>query len=62
MLQEILTIFLLLISGTTFIKILSFRRRSLIGTTYILTIAIQKILFFSEIIFLNLLDPNQTVS
>ena len=62
MLQEILTIFLFLISGTTFIKILSFRRRSLIGTTYILTIAIQKILFFSEIIFLNLLDPNQTVS
>ena len=62
MLQEILTIFLFLISGTTFIKILSFRRRSLIGTTYILTIAIQKILFFSELIFLNLLDPNQTVS
>ena len=31
------------------------------GTTYIVTLAVQKILAFSKIIFLNLLDPNQTV-
>ena len=31
-LEEMLTIFLFLISGTTFIRILSFRRRSLSGT------------------------------
>ena len=57
MLQEMLKIFLFLISSTAFIKVLSFHRQSLNGTTYILTFATQKILVFSKII-LNLLDPN----
>ena len=55
-----LTIFLFLLSSTTFVKILSFCR-SFSGTTQIITLAIQKLLVFSKIIFLNLLDPNQTV-
>ena len=60
-LEEILVIQLLLISGTTFIRILSFSRRSLNGTTLTQSFGIQKILLFSKTIFLNLLDPNQTV-
>ena len=35
-------------------------RRSLSGTTQILTFRIQNILVFSKIIFLNILDPNQS--
>ena len=61
MLQEILKILLFLISSTTFIKTLSFHLRSLNGTTQILTFAIQHILGFSKIIFLNLLHPKQTI-
>ena len=61
MLQEMLKTSLFLISSTTFIRIISFRRRSLTETTYILTFAIQKILVLLKIILLNLLDRNQTV-
>ena len=61
MLQEMLKTSLLLILSTTFIRLISFRRRSLTQTTYILTFAIQKILVLLNIIFLNLLDRNQTV-
>ena len=61
MLQEMLKTSLFLILSTTFIRIISFRRRSLTETTYILTFAIQKILVLLKIIFLNLLDRNQTV-
>ena len=56
-LEEILAIQFLLISGTTFIRILSFSRRSLNGTTLTQSFGIQKILVFSKTIFLNLLDP-----
>ena len=62
MLEEMLKRFLCFRSSTTFIKILSFHRRSLNGTTQILNFAIQKNLVISKITFLNLLDPNQTVS
>ena len=61
MLQEMLKTSLFLILSTTFIRLISFRRRSLTETTYILTFAIQKILVLLKIIFLNLLDRNQTV-
>ena len=61
MLQEMLKTSLFLILSTTFIRIISFRRRSLTETTYILTFAIQKILVLLKIILLNLLDRNQTV-
>ena len=55
-----LKISLFLISSTTFIRILSFHRRSLGGTTQIVTFGIHKILVFSKIIFLNCitLKPN----
>ena len=61
MLQEMLKTSLFLILSTTFIRLISFRRRSLTETTYILTFAIQKILVLLKIILLNLLDRNQTV-
>ena len=66
MLQEMVTIFLFLKSRITVIKIISFRRRSLRRTTQILTFTTQKNQVFknqvfSKILFLNLLDPNQTV-
>ena len=61
MLQEMLKTSLFLILSTTFIRLISFRRRSLTETTYILTFAIQKILVLLKMIFLNLLDRNQTV-
>ena len=45
----------------TFIRILSFSQRSLSRTTLTQSFGIQKVLVFSNTIFLNLLDPNQTV-
>ena len=56
-----LTISLFLVSGTTFIRSISFRQRSLSETTNTSTFGIQKNLVFAKIIFLNLLHPNQTV-
>ena len=62
MLQDMLTISLGLIQSTTFIRILFFRWRSLSEATQILTFGKQKVVVvLSKIIFLNLLDPNQTV-
>ena len=61
MLQEMLTISHFLISGTTFMRILSFRPRSLSRTTWTVTFKMQKIFLFSKIILINLLDPKQTV-
>ena len=39
----------------------TFRRQSLSGPSYTLTFTNQKILVFSKIILLNLLDPYQTI-
>ena len=61
MLQETLTTSFFLISGTIFIRILSFRRQSLSEKIYTLNFGVPKISAFLKIIFLDLLDPSQTV-
>ena len=55
MLQETLTTSFFLISGTIF------SRQSLSEKIYTLNFGVPKISAFSKIIFLDLLDPSQTV-